>query len=464
MRLVRSARARILLSFVVLLAFSAVVSILAIDRLLSAGATDRVRQALEQEVGEFKRLAAGRDPRSGEPFGGDVRRIFDVYFTRNVPGGGETIAAYVDGRLYDTVSATSGGRAPLTEVADRLVRLRQSETGELPGPRGPIRYLAVPVFHEGELRGTFVVTADLGAELQEIDDATRIVALVLGAVLLIAGLLTWLVAGRVLAPLRVLSDTARAISESDLTRRIPVTGHDEIAELSHTFNAMLGRLQSAFEAQRSFINDASHELRTPITIVRGHLELLGDDPQERRETVALVTDELDRMSRFVDDLLLLAKVGRGDFVRPEPVDLDVLTDELLAKATALGERSWTMDSRAHGQLVADRQRLTQAMMGLAENACQHTNEGDEIGLGSSVENGFVHLWVRDTGPGVPLADHERIFERFARSANSRRRSEGAGLGLAIVRGIAEAHGGRVELSSRPGAGATFSIVIPERTP
>ena len=113
----------------------------------------------------------------------------------------------------------------------------------------------------------------------------------------------------------MLADTARSISETDLTRRIPVSGRDEIAELARTFNAMLDRLEAAFATQRAFVSDASHELRTPITIVRGHLELLGDDPQERRETIALVTDELDRMSRFVDDLLLLAKAERDDFLR-----------------------------------------------------------------------------------------------------------------------------------------------------
>ena len=160
------------------------------------------------------------------------------------------------------------------------------------------------------------------------------------SVLLIASALAWVVAGRVLAPLRVLSDTARSIGESDLTRRIPTSGTDELAELGRTFNAMLDRLEAAFDSQRAFVSDASHELRTPITIVRGHLELLGDDPEERRETIALVTDELDRMSRFVDDLLLLARAERDDFLRVSEVELGALTDELAEKASALGKRSW----------------------------------------------------------------------------------------------------------------------------
>ena len=460
MRFLRSARTRVLASYVVLLAFSGVVSILAIDEILSARAGDRVTRALEQEVGEFRRLASGRDPNTGRPFGDDVRRIFDVYLNRNVPGEGETIATYVDGGLYDTVSSGRGGRAPLAQIAPRLVRLRESESGEIKGERGPIRYLAVPIGVDREVAATFVVTADLGAELQEIDDAQRIVAIVIACVLLIASLLAWLVAGRVLAPLRHLGDTARGISESDLTRRIDVSGSDELADLARTFNAMLDRLQVAFDSQRAFVNDASHELRTPITIIRGHLELLGDDPDERRDTVALVMDELDRMSRFVEDLLLLAKARRADFLHREPVDVKQMTEELLAKARGLGDRDWRLDTCGEGTFDADRQRLTQAMMGLAQNAVQHTAPGSTVALGSDTRNGVVRMWVRDDGPGIPLADQERIFERFARGSDGRRRSEGAGLGLSIVKAIAEAHAGSVDVSSSPGRGATFTIEVP----
>jgi signal transduction histidine kinase len=280
-------------------------------------------------------------------------------------------------------------------------------------------------------------------------------------VLALASGLAWLVAGRVLAPLRGLRDTAQRISETDITRRIDVAGSDEIAELGHTFNAMLDRLEQAFAVQRDFVSDAGHELRTPITIIRGHLELLGDDPAERRETVAIVTDELDRMSRFVDDLLTLARTERPDFLHPEDLDIDALTEELLAKARALdADRAWRLEAAAPAQLRGDRQRLTQAVMNLARNAVEHTGPGDVIALGSSAADGEARLWVRDTGSGVPAAEQQRIFERFARAGRSQRRSDGAGLGLAIVRAIAEAHGGRVELRSSPGAGATFTIVIP----
>jgi signal transduction histidine kinase len=194
--------------------------------------------------------------------------------------------------------------------------------------------------------------------------------------------------------------------------------------------------------------------------VRGHLELLGDDPEERRATIALVTDELDRMSRFVNDLLLLAKAGRPDFLDLGEMELGALTDELLDKAVALAPRRWQLEARGEALVHADRQRLTQAIVGLAQNAVQHTSDGDPIWIGSAVDGGEAELWVRDSGPGIPVADQERIFERFARGQVGPRRSEGAGLGLAIVKAIAEAHGGRVQLWSHPGAGATFTVVVP----
>lgn len=150
---------------------------------------------------------------------------------------------------------------------------------------------------------------------------------------------------------------------------------------------MIDRLEGAFASQRAFVSDAGHELRTPITIIRGHLELLGDDPQERADTIEVVTDELDRMSRFVDDLLTLAKAERADFLRPGPVDLDELTDELLTKARGLARREWRLEANAAGLITADRQRLTQAVMNLAHNAVQHTSEGDAVALGSATRDG-----------------------------------------------------------------------------
>jgi signal transduction histidine kinase len=230
--------------------------------------------------------------------------------------------------------------------------------------------------------------------------------------------------------------------------------------MAHSFNAMLDRLETVFRSQREFVQDASHELRDPLTICRGHLELLGEDPEERREAVAIVLDELDRMGRIVDDLQVLAEAGQPDFLQPDWTDLGMFTDELASKASALAPRDWSLDGAAEGAFFADRHRLTEAVMNLAHNAVQATLEHDTIAIGTSLDGDEARIWVRDTGSGIPASDQERIFDRFTRGRTAHTRYRGGGLGLAIVKAIAEAHGGRVELDSRLGEGSTFTIAVP----
>ena len=174
----------------------------------------------------------------------------------------------------------------------------------------------------------------------------------------------------------------------------------------------------------------------------------------------MIQDELDRMNRFVDDLLLLVRASRPDFLRPEPLDLDLLTHEVFAKARLLGDRAWVLEGTGIGLLNADPQRLTQAITNLASNAVNHTEPG-RARSGSAARSTAqeARIWVRDEGPGIPAEEQRLIFERFARS-QSVRGTGGAGLGLAIVEAIAQAHGGRVELDSALGAGAKFTIVFP----
>jgi signal transduction histidine kinase len=282
--------------------------------------------------------------------------------------------------------------------------------------------------------------------------------------LVVALVLIWVASGQVLAPLRSSIETAKLVSESDLSQRLPVQGGGEMAELAITFNEMMDRLESAFVTQRNFINDAGHELRTPITIIRGHLELMGDDPQEREETVALTIDELDRMARMVDDLVLLAKSERGDFLQYEVVDVRMFTEELFAKVRSLGDRRWDLAKVAEGEVRIDRYRITQAIVNLANNAVEHTQVGDKISLGSIVRQNILYLWVQDTGEGIAETDRVQIFERFARAAKSRRRSDGSGLGLAIVKAIVDAHRGQIALQSQLNFGSTFTLKIPLRPP
>jgi two-component system, OmpR family, sensor kinase len=461
-RLFASARSRILASYLVLLLFSTIVGTVALRQVLLSRAGERVDDALVQESEEFRRLAKdGRDPRTSRPFGDDVRAIFDVFLSRNVPAQREAFFTFFRGRPYREAYEPSFPPVRVPEI-DAAASVRAPTEGEAEiGDGRRIRYLALPVNAGPRARGAFVVGIDLTGELDEVSDALRLAVAVSVAVLLLASLLAWIVAGRVLAPLRVLRDATREITESDMTRRIRVEGDDELADLARNFNQMVSRLEDAFASQKAFISDAGHELRTPITIIRGHLDVMGTDPEERRETLELVDDELERMGRLVNDLLLLAKASRPDFLQPETIDLSDLTQELFAKASALASRDWRLGAVATGRIVADRQRLTQAIMNLSQNAAAHTGDEDAVELGSELRNGHARLWVRDTGPGIAPEVQARIFDRFVRLE---RTGEGSGLGLAITAAVAEAHGGRVELDSRPGVGARFTVVIPTEPP
>jgi two-component system, OmpR family, sensor kinase len=459
-RLHASFRVRVLAGYVGLLAIATLGSIFIAREALERRLDQRIDAELVQESRELRQLAGGTDPETGERFGADVERIFEVYLDRNVPSRNEAFLTFVNGELFQRSAQVVPYQLDEDpELVALWGGLERPDRGEVGTPAGRVDYLAVPLLRGEQARGVFVAAAFRDRESGEVSDALRVVVGVGLAMLVVGSALAWLLADRVLRPVKAVTEAARSISGGDLSQRIPVSGHDEIGVLADTFNEMLARLETAFETQRRFVSDAGHELRTPITIVRGHLELLEDDPDERRETLALVMDELDRMARIVNDLLVLAKWEQPDFLTLERVALAPLSDDVLAKASALGDRRWRVDARAEGTIVADRQRLTQAFMQLAQNAVQHTDDGDEIGFGTFSDGDETRLWVRDTGPGIPFEEQGRIFNRFYRSGAGRV-SDGAGLGLSIVQAIARAHGGRAELSSVPGSGATFTIVIP----
>ena len=312
--------------------------------------------------------------------------------------------------------------------------------------------------------GAVVVAFDLDAELAPATASARTYALLSVASMLVVGVVAWVVSGRLLAPLRDLRRTAEQISESDLSRRIEVNGSDDVADLTRTVNAMLGRLEASFVSQRRLLDDAGHELRTPITIVRGHLELMDpDDADDARQTRDLAISELDRMRRVTDDLVMLAKADVPQFVAPRPTELGPLLDNALDQVRALGDRRFVIDARLEAEASVDPQRLTQALIQLAANAVKFSEAGTEVGLGSAVVGGRLRLWVRDEGRGIPEEDLEGVFQRFGRGSHpDADRPEGAGLGLAIVRAIARGHDGDVSVTSRVGVGSTFTLDVPAR--
>ena len=464
-RITGSLRSRLLLSYIALLAIASFASVLAARQVLLVRLDDRVSEDLQQEVEEFETLASeGVDPETGRPFGNDVKTLFDTYLERNVPDDDEELITVPRHGAPQRIGCDNTSSFTFSDFITDWRRLERVDRGEVETPAGNVRYVAVPVEAGGGTLGTFVVAIFVADEREQVDEAVQIVALVSTAVLILGSVAAFSVVGRVLSPLSRLRDAAQAVSGTEMSKRIDVEADDEVAQLARTFNGMLDRLEVAFASQREFIRDVSHELRTPIAVSRGHLELLAGGhvtgEEERRATIALVTGELDRMNRFVFDLLLLAKAESPNFLHLETVVLDQFISELVAKAEATADREWTNGGESTLSIVADRQRLTQAVMNLVGNAVEHTEEGDRIEIGASVRGGEVTIWVRDSGVGIAPSEQRQIFTRFTRGGGSSRLYEGTGIGLAIVRAIAEAHGGRVRVTSRPGEGARFDLILP----
>jgi signal transduction histidine kinase len=457
-----SVRARLTIGVALLTGLALAGAGLVVYALESARLDRSVQDHVEQELAEFAGLQTGNNPETAEPFD-DVRDLIEIYLSRNVPNDNELLVGYWDGSpqkfqgdTHDEIVNDADFRA--------LINRRETTGGSetLQTAWGEAAVTVQPARDQLREGGLVIVTflRDEQAELREVMQTYTIVAVLsLG---LITAIAAWQ-SGRLLRPLRTLQNTAQEISETDLSRRIPETGHDDITALTRTFNEMVARLDRAFSDQRQFLDDAGHELKTPLTVLRGHMELLdSDDPAEVELTRELLLDEIDRMARLVNDLIMLAKADRPDFVQAASVDVAPFTQTMLEKCRALGDRRWVLDGEAELLAGIDEQRVTQAVLQLAQNAVKHTDAGDEIGIGSAaVADHAVRFWVRDTGPGVPDADKPLVFERFARSAVPDG-DEGFGLGLSIVRAIAGAHGGSVSVEDAEPCGARFVLTLPVR--
>lgn len=298
--------------------------------------------------------------------------------------------------------------------------------------------------------------------------------LIVGALLsLLAALAaTWLLAGRALKPLVTMAGAAEEIGRTqDLSRRLPEhESDDEVGRLTASFNHMLqqlqdaySRLQGALAAQRRFVADASHELRTPLTTIRSNagLMLKREDitAEDRHAALQDIADESERMSRLVQDLLMLARADAGYHLDRAPLDIQPIVQDVYRQAQKLHPtRGMELSDTAAAPINGNSDALKQLVWILVDNAVKFTPDGGHVRLGLSSENGHVHLTVADEGPGIPEADRERIFQRFYQ-ADPARASDGSGLGLAIAQWIAVEHGGTI--SARNGdRGAVFEVELP----
>lgn len=365
----------------------------------------------------------------------------------------------------------------LSEIAADRAAIIQAQEGDVPLGQGtidgkPTVYVTLPI-HDSS--GKTVAILQTGASREDIDDLLNLLAigLVVAApvviVMAVAG--GYLFAGRVLQPVADITALAASTSESDLHARLNLDlPDDELGRLAQTFDAMLARMEEAFNRQKQFTSDAAHELRTPLSLMRGELDLALVRQRSSAEYEALLHEfdtDLTRLTRLVETLLNLTRADqrglvadRGEFALDDVVL--AIRDQYHATAAAAGI---TLAVEIEPMVVVlDQDLIVQVLVNLVDNALLHAPEGGTVVLGCRSTAGETALWVRDSGPGIAREHQERIFDRFYRVEGSRaRRSGGAGLGLAIVKAIAEAHGGSVHLESTPGSGSTFTVRFPSQS-
>jgi heavy metal sensor kinase len=334
------------------------------------------------------------------------------------------------------------------------------------------RHLRVVSVRINSERGP-VGVLQVGINLVLVDITQRTLALALVILLLLAmgitGLAAWVVTGKALAPLAMVTRVATQITKADdLSRRIPLAGspQDEVGQLIRAFNETLERLEDLFTRQRRFLADVSHELRTPLTVIKGNVGLVRKLGEADEESLNGIEQEVDRLTRMVGDLLLLAQAESGRLpLALGPVELDTVLLEVFQQMRVLaGEKIQIRVTEIDQVLVTgDRDRLKQVLVNLVGNAVQYTPGGGTVSLALRKTDQQVQIIINDTGQGIPAADLPHIFERFYRGEKSRKRSSassGFGLGLSIAFWIVKAHGGTIEVTSKEGQGTTFCVWLP----
>ena len=340
----------------------------------------------------------------------------------------------------------------------------------------PLRMYVAPLMARDQIVGVIMVAQSIQPVLDTLRRLGSLLVIGILGGLAFASLVGALLARNALAPIDRMTQSAHGIANAgDLTRRIeqPKT-HDEVGRLATTFNEMLARIEELFRSQQRFVADMSHELRSPLTAIRGNLDLLRrgafEDDQEREASLAAIDAESARMQRMVQDLLLLAQADAGVELRKQMVELDTLLLDVYRQARLMTKGvKVSLGSEDQAQVLGDPDRLKQLFINLVDNAIKYTPNGGEVTLSLERDTEWVCVAVADTGAGIPEQDLPRIFDRFYRVDKARARDPssfdlrsggGTGLGLAIVKWIVDAHDGKIDVKSKLGKGTTFTVWLP----
>jgi signal transduction histidine kinase len=426
---------------------------------------------LQRQVDDALRLRAAQLARSLSPGADGILDSSDLAPGQLGPlSVDEAVGPDVHVQVLDSrarVIGASGSLLPIDPqpVIDALAGQESLLTLPLSGDRA-IRLLTRPLTVGGRTVGVVQVGDTLDGVNTTLAQVRQVLLVGSIAVLAVAGLGGFLLGGRALAPLRQVSATARRITATgDYGQRLPPRpARDETGELVSTFNALIERVQSSLDEQRRFLADTSHELRSPLTVIRANLGFLWreTDPATRAECLREAEAEAERMSRLVTDLLLLDQGKSDGFLENEPIALDKLVDEVAERARTQANGRRLEQAPAEPLVVlGDRDRLMQLLWNLVDNALRYTSPGNTIRLSARPDGQWAEIAVADDGPGIAQEHLPRLFERFYRVDKARSRATGgAGLGLAIVKHIAEAHGGSVSVDSAPRQGSTFRVRLP----
>ena len=370
--------------------------------------------------------------------------------------------ATAEGRV---LTAAGGLDVDRIEGWNGLLLSPEARWWNLRGPGGAVRALTTPLVLDGAHEGTIVVAASRAADRATLSALVSGIAWASGLGLVFATLLGVLAVRRTLRPLRRMSEEAEEIENSgDLSRRVRAGGpRDEVGRLAEAFDGMLARLEEAFSSQRRFLSDASHELRTPLQVARGQLEFLEETVREAegRRSVAVATEELERMRRIVEDLLLLARLDEGMPLARQPVEVELVAREALLRGMQLERREHSVEIPEGLSVLGDPERLLQVLTNLVTNAIRHGGERASITIKGEHDDQRVAVSVADTGPGIPAEELPHVFERLYRGPGARTGSPGgAGLGLAIAASLTRAMGGEISVESIVGEGTTFIVRLP----
>jgi two-component system, OmpR family, sensor kinase len=333
------------------------------------------------------------------------------------------------------------------------------------------RVLSVPIKVSGQDRRLGVI--QVGMLLRNVENTEHVLFSVLVTGCLVAMVISavagWYLISHSFSPLKSVTETALQITRADdLSRRIPYSGpsEDEVGQLIKAFNQTLSRLEQLFDSQKRFIADVGHELRTPLTVIKGNAELMRRMNCSDDESLSSIESEVDRLTRMVGDLLLLAQAESGKLpLIMKTIELDTLMLEVMQqmKVLARGRLSMKLGEIDQVLVCGDQDRIKQVLVNLISNAIKYTPDGGEVIVGLGKVNSKACLVVSDSGPGIPPEDMPHLFERFYRGEKSRTRSKdgkGYGLGLSIAYWIIQNHGGNIEVSNREPRGSTFTVWLP----